>query len=338
MPGLDDAQLFRRALERQPARVAALLDLARSLAQTRDLDEVLRRFSERAMEVTGGWWSSVSQYGAEQNQLLTLVDLGAGGDVEDRGAVYDLGRYPTTLAVLARQVAMQIRIDDPDADAAERKLLREAGCGAVLMLPLVAHGKAIGLIEVYSQKPHTFQEDEVVFCRFLCDVVAAAMQNAILTERLRRQADTDPLTGLWNRRVFDARLAAVLSDAESMPVSIAVVDVDDLKLINDRQGHPAGDRSLIAVADALTGAARLNDQVCRLGGDEFALIMPRTSRASAREICVDAVRRLSGAQPPVEFAAGVATANETGHTADHLYRLADESVYRSKSHRELTTS
>jgi transcriptional regulator with GAF, ATPase, and Fis domain len=177
----DDADLLRRALERDPARVAALFDLAKALSRTHGLGDVLVVFSERAMEITGGFWSSVSAYDGRTGRLTTLVDQGFAGGSEHEGEVFDAADFPATMRVLEQQTAVQIRADSLADDPTERNLLIDMECAAVLMLPLVAHGESIGLFEVYSHVPRTFTDDEVVFCRLLCDVVAAAVQKPSCT-------------------------------------------------------------------------------------------------------------------------------------------------------------
>jgi diguanylate cyclase (GGDEF)-like protein len=109
--------------------------------------------------------------------------------------------------------------------------------------------------------------------------VAAAAALAFLRERrrtrqARRQAMSDPLTGVANRLAFDRRLAAEWKRARRYgeAFGVVVVDLDDFKAINDTRGHAAGDRELRAVAGALSSCTRQSDMVARLGGDEFAII------------------------------------------------------------------
>ncbi len=108
-------------------------------------------------------------------------------------------------------------------------------------------------------------------------------------ESLRSLALTDPLTGAWNRRYFDAFLAAALDvdahpSSSPRPVTLVLLDIDNFKAFNDRFGHSVGDDILRRVASLLASAIRPTDRVCRIGGDEFAVIFsspPRTSPHSA---------------------------------------------------------
>ena len=105
-------------------------------------------------------------------------------------------------------------------------------------------------------------------------------------EVARRLAGVDPLTGLGNRRAFDETLTVEIarSDREGSPLAVGLLDVDNLKRINDRYGHLEGDRCLGEVARTLERAGRTNDRCFRWGGDEFVVVMPNTSRETAAEV------------------------------------------------------
>ena len=116
--------------------------------------------------------------------------------------------------------------------------------------------------------------------------------NARLRRRLAEQASLwriahqDPLTELWNRRYADERLAEEMTRAQEEDgyrFSLVVADVNDLKRINDQQGHAAGDQALRWVARFLAGALRADDVCCRIGGDEFLLILPGTGAEECRD-------------------------------------------------------
>src|ERR1700736_1091128 len=105
-------------------------------------------------------------------------------------------------------------------------------------------------------------------------------------ERIREQALVDPLTGAFNRRCFDAhapRLAARCRAARE-PLAVLMIDVDNLKQVNDAHGHPAGDRVLKQVVGRVTSALRPSDLVARMGGDEFVIVMPETGIDAALQV------------------------------------------------------
>ena len=123
---------------------------------------------------------------------------------------------------------------------------------------------------------------------FTCSVVGIAIAMHALKRRLllaeerqRRMAERDPLTGLHNRRAFDAALAEEMARGE---VALVLFDFDGFKAINDVYGHPVGDAVLCTVADACRDAGREVDHLSRLGGDEFALIAPGAGAAGVERI------------------------------------------------------
>jgi len=147
-----------------------------------------------------------------------------------------------------------------------------------------------------------------------------------------RLALTDPLTGLGNHRHFHERLQRELARAEDTGrvMSLCLLDVDDFKRINDRFGHPAGDRALAQVATRL----RQGGEAFRLGGDEFALLLPGSDETAALAAAQSIVKRISewsiGEAGVITVSAGVAAFPQHAHERDSLIRLADAALYWAK--------
>jgi diguanylate cyclase (GGDEF)-like protein/putative nucleotidyltransferase with HDIG domain len=152
--------------------------------------------------------------------------------------------------------------------------------------------------------------------------------------RAMRLALTDPLTGLGNHRHFHERLERELATAQERvrPLALCFVDVDDFKRINDRYGHPAGDR----VLSQLAGKLRQNGEAFRLGGDEFAVLLPGCGERSGLAIAEAIVERIAGTGldhvGPVTVSAGVAVAPTHASARDELVRLADAALYWAKEY------
>jgi diguanylate cyclase (GGDEF)-like protein/putative nucleotidyltransferase with HDIG domain len=152
--------------------------------------------------------------------------------------------------------------------------------------------------------------------------------------RAMRLALTDPLTGLGNHRHFHERLERELQHANvrNLPLTLCFIDVDDFKRINDRFGHPAGDRVLSQLAARL----RQTGEAFRLGGDEFALLLPGYGESAALTAASSVVERISALDleqvGAVTVSAGVAISPQHAAERDELIRLADSALYWAKEY------
>jgi len=162
--------------------------------------------------------------------------------------------------------------------------------------------------------------------------IALYQRSTFKALRAMRLALTDPLTGLGNHRSFHERLQRELAAAEQKAASLALClfDLDGLKAINDRFGHPVGDAALGHVASRL----RQGGESFRLGGDEFAVLLPRHDERQATAVARSIVERIAAAQIPgvgtVTVSGGVATYPTNGAGRDELIRLADSALYWAK--------
>jgi len=317
-------------------RLQALFDLSRALSSSLDLAEVLGQFTDRAAELTGAVAADLSTWDPERDVLVQLTEYLLH---EDRVSIpqdqlYPLDDFPASREVLHRQEPMQIRTSRPQDDPQERAFLEGRGMQSLLMLPLVARGQSIGLMEVVDTSDREFDPHDVEFCQALCDVVATAVYNALLFQQVQEMALRDQVTQLYNRHCFEDQLAAAVARSKRSGESLAllVIDLDGLKRINDLGGHPAGDEALRAAADALRTSCRLGDTPCRLGGDEFAVILPGATAEAAELVAERAQARLrETGRGQYSFSGGVALSGESLATPYELYRTADIAAYRAKT-------
>jgi diguanylate cyclase (GGDEF)-like protein len=162
--------------------------------------------------------------------------------------------------------------------------------------------------------------------------IALYQRSTFAVLKAMRLALTDPLTGLGNHRHFHERLQRelALADQEGRSLTLCLVDIDDFKQVNDRHGHPVGDRVLAQVAARL----RQGGESFRLGGDEFAVLLPDTNARSGVAVARSIVERVSAADleqvGPMTVSAGVATYPIQGAGRDELIRLADSALYWAK--------
>lgn len=160
-----------------------------------------------------------------------------------------------------------------------------------------------------------------------------------LVRMLSERAQLDGLTALWNRSHFDERLAQLVSSAErnDRPLSLALLDLDHFKSVNDNYGHPAGDAALQGAAEILSGSARGSDVACRYGGEEFAIIMPETTPEQARRLCERIREAIAARNWPahpdrnITVSIGIAGAEgSTGLPAEDWLAHADAALYKAK--------
>jgi len=157
-------------------------------------------------------------------------------------------------------------------------------------------------------------------------------------KKIQLNAVTDPLTGLYNRRLFAESFEKELNRARryGLPLGIVILDLHRFKEVNDKYGHPRGDEVLRAAATTLQKALRTSDSAFRIGGDEFALLLPQTDAAQAlalgrriETVFAETLRPLQ-LTFPVTMDHGVATFPQDGDQSDQLIRVADERLYRFK--------
>src|SRR5580765_2437451 len=157
-------------------------------------------------------------------------------------------------------------------------------------------------------------------------------------KKLQLNAVTDPLTGLYNRRLFSEAFEKELNRARryGLPLGLVILDLHRFKEVNDKHGHPRGDEVLRAAASTLRKALRTSDSAFRIGGDEFALLLPQTDAAQALALSRRVGTVFAETLQPLHLAVsvtmdhGVATFPPDGDQSDLLIRVADERLYRLK--------
>jgi len=160
-------------------------------------------------------------------------------------------------------------------------------------------------------------------------------ENARLFQEVQRLAITDPLTGLYNRHKLAEALETECERAVryGRPVSMIMMDLDDLKLVNDTQGHPGGDVVLQKVAEAIRGRIRRLDLPTRYGGDEFLVLLPETSLVDAERVAQrisHEVRKIRAGELPVTASIGVVDWGPGYRSSQEFLSAADQALYQAK--------
>ena len=239
----------------------------------------------------------------------------------------------------ARQVGPQVKASASAHGRSESQVDRVTGREwDALRAHLRARGHAVGVMSVGTMAARIFNPSELLFMAAVADQVAIAIDRA---RQFASEARTDHLTGLANRREFERVMEreVALADRHDRRLSLMMIDLDNLKRINDRLGHSAGDVALRLVAQQLQRVVRASDVCARLGGDEFGVAMPETDLDRARDVAV----RLRGAvdhaalgmRAPgqVEVSVGIATWSR-GQDWQSVYKAADADQYQDKRRRK----
>ena len=213
------------------------------------------------------------------------------------------------------------------------------------------NGVVVGTFCVFDVKPREFSPADR---QSVIDIAALAQRELLadsltdahsaLTAKLsvaRREAMMDPLTRLWNRRGASVLLKAAFSaaDQRDTPLTVALLDLDNFKHINDSYGHQVGDEVLRKVAGRLVSAVRNNDVVCRMGGDEFLVLMTETDGAAAARIAERLRRMVTDTAVPtrdgsvaMSVSVGFAVRGAKDSVAvEALLELADQALLQSKA-------
>lgn len=323
-------------LARQIARYRSLVQVAAVLARSIRTNDLVHAVHLQARELftapvtllatrgpDGSWMTrtlegdtSVDEYVAPRHDGLLERVLDGRLRLEN-----DLGAY------LRREQLAVFRLN-----AASGRPITRSWMGVPLRPDSAPHA----VLSVQSDQVGAFTAEDLEFLELLGLHVSIALENAALHERVEREAHTDPLTGLPNRRAFTAQVAATLNAASQPPAAtLVVMDVQDFKRINDTHGHQVGDEVLHGLGEALMVCAAPPAHAFRLGGDEFAVLLPGNADAGQQWVhaFLHDLRLRPWSIPDAPYVnAGLAEVR-AGDTLSDWVRRADHRMYAAKRQR-----
>jgi diguanylate cyclase (GGDEF)-like protein/putative nucleotidyltransferase with HDIG domain len=233
----------------------------------------------------------------------------------------------------------------PAADFEAAGIPNETTLVCSLVSPLTVRDRLVGTLAVYATCAATFTENHRRLLDRVSEQAAGVISNALVFEQAKHDSLTDPLTGLPNARFMFAHLARELARAARLEseVSVLVMDIDEFKSINDRFGHPVGDRALRDVAQAMRGAIRPYDSCVRYAGDEFVIVLsgcgPELGDLKRLELqqLIDELHfeASPGQRLALSGSVGMASFPSDGDTYEVLLAVADRRMYEDKARRKL---
>jgi len=345
-----------RAIRDGLGRLEALLWVARDATPRLEaerraaerLQDSARRASEQAAlrrvataAILGGSVESVLGVAAREAALLLEADVGLVVRLDGERPVVagtsrdDQAPRPGDAVPLAGLPALAEALHLPPVPAPGRDRGGASPYRATVAAPVNADGAPWGALLAATLDDRPLTESAAPRLQRFAEIIELALAAADARARLATQALTDAITGLPNRRAFEERLREELGRAQrhDRPLSLAVLDLDHFKRLNDVHGHQVGDAVLAEVARRLRNTARAGEMVARVGGEEFGWIIPEAGVEDARE-AVERGRRAVSAAPcadgvAVTISAGVADTDDAD-TPEELYRVADGALYLAK--------
>ena len=315
----------------------ALARLGDVLASTRDRQAMVSALLETTTTYLGAPASVFYVVVAGSERLRPMEKLGAAADVPLDELVDGAG---IAGAASRRGRAVLWPPAGAGAGAEVHPSPSEPGAGGgAIAIPLRSGGHPFGVLAYYGRS-EPYEEEDVDSLEILVRQAETAIENSFLYEEAVRLSLTDGMTGLWNRRNFDLRLESELSRALrfSEPFAVVFVELDQMKAVNDRHGHQAGDTVLIELARRLTEAVREVDVVARWGGDEFTLLLPKTGLPGAlllaekiRSAVANGPFRIDTGSLDITISVGVAAYPEHGSSGKDLVAAADAAMYQAKA-------
>jgi diguanylate cyclase (GGDEF)-like protein len=251
-----------------------------------------------------------------------------------------------TAHVVGRRIPLGTGILGRVARTGERALVQHALPGnltgilpdsrAILCIPITYGESLLGILNIESRSENAFLPQDVLILNTLADLLATALHNAFVFQKLQQQSITDGLTGIKTRRFFWEALSAEWKRASrsGRPFSVVLIDLDKFKGVNDTMGHFEGDLVLARVGRLLEQKSRQSNVVARYGGDEFIVLMPETGAEQA-QVLAERLRQWLASDPMlsehrITGSFGVASFPMHGFSIEDIIRVADAGMYVSK--------
>ena len=315
-----------------------IIETARSVVSQLELDKALNIVLKKAMELTKTKAGSIALFTPKEGTMRIRAQKGF-----PKGALANLewkvrkgglthrilkGKSITVINNTTRRPFSTTTLTIPD------------GIKSLICVPLIHDNEAVGILYVDDYVPRKFSPTHLQSLEILASFASISIHHARTHSRVKRQAITDSLTGLFNRRYFEDILSRELHRAKrhKRELSIALVDVNDFKKYNDVFGHQAGDEALATLGEAIRKSVRSTDIAARYGGDEIVIILPETPLDQAYSLFSGRITegieagfaRIAKKKTLLSVSMGIAFYPRDGKNARELILAADKALLAAK--------
>ena len=313
-----------------------LADVFHEVLSEQSLDALLKRIADTLGELIPHDDLAVYEADETTSQLWGVFARGHYAEEVIADEPFGFGQGITGWAVANREPVLANRADlDPRVRFVEGT---PPDPESLIAVPLIARGSIKGALNIYRVGLAEFSEEEFRLAVRFGDAAALALDNAHARASLELQAQTDPLTGLWNHRSFHERLrneTVRVSTEQASSVALLMLDLDDFKRVNDIYGHAVGDQVLAELATQLRAVVRETDDVCRTGGEEFAIIVRAGDLEAAHALAERVARQVAEANfyqaGPVTLSIGIAIGPEHAANPRELIACAEIAMMTAKA-------
>jgi diguanylate cyclase (GGDEF)-like protein len=325
-----DPELSEITAVQYARELGALHEATAALLTTLDLENLLGKILDAATSaIPASEKGAILLLAPDTGQLEIRAVLGY---TETDPRIHKLPRAQMTTnidRVINQREPLLVRPADNDSDSRY-----------TIIAPLILEETVLGALSLEAAEKEVFTNQDLRLLASFAVTATAAIRNAQLHAEVQRQAITDELTGLYNRRGLTELGEREVERAwrYGRNLSAMMIDIDDLKSINDTYGHAGGDRAIIYIAQVCSSNTRKIDVVCRFGGDEFVILLPENDLFIAAKVAERLLHNitqdafyLDGQVVQLSVSMGISKVSKDTKDLEALLKSADEALYEAKS-------
>jgi GAF domain-containing protein len=282
LAGAFEKAILLERLEQGNRDTEVLLEIGRALTSTLVVEDALTVITRKAAEALDVPRAIMYECLEDVEGIIarTTYERDPVEGWDETGVTRPLSEYVGDKAILEGGTIVIERVGDPNVHPKTRQDMEAWGEHACLNVPLMFKGTALGILMLIdTEQGREFDEHDLELAQAIGEQAVVAFQNARLNRLVKRQSDSDPLTGLYNARFFRQRVLAEIarSRRHELPLSLLLIDVDDFRTFNDESGRTRGNELLGGIAEAIMEDRHAHiDVAARHGGSRFAVLLPCT--------------------------------------------------------------